>query len=135
MKRVVFWGVVIAIVLALSQCKSKSESKLTGVWQLKELQINGTTIQGNALGSWLWEFNEAGGYLTDVAGMREKGAYTYKDSLLTLSVKNKGNRPDQVYKVERLDSVELYLVSTEKHNKSSLHFIKRNVSEVAGDKD
>ena len=124
------------LVLSLTQCKSKNEKNLVGVWQLQTLVINGALLQGNSLGNWLWEFNEQGGYLTDVAGMREKGKYTLKDSILTLKILIPKDGPTQVYKVIKLDTAQLDLFYFENHNRSTLHFIKRNVGDVAaGDKD
>jgi len=126
----------IIIMMGLTQCHSNSEKKIVGVWQLKELVVNGTVLQGSSLGNWLWEFNEAGGYLTDVAGMREKGTYTLKDSILSLKLVTEKSQPKQVYKVARLDSVELDLIANDANNRQSLRFIKRKVSDVVGgDKD
>ncbi len=123
------------LLLSLTQCRTSTENKIVGVWQLQQMVINGTVLQGSSLGNWLWEFNDAGGYLTDVAAMREKGLYAIKDSLLTLKLVTEKNRPDQVYKITRLDSLELDLVSTEIANKQSLRFLRRKVSEVTGEKD
>ena len=123
------------LLLGLTQCHNKSENKLVGVWQLQDLTINGTTLKGNSLGNWLWEFNASGGYLSEIAGMRKKGVYTFKDNMLLLNLDPAKKEPDQSYKVTKLDSVEMELISTDTLNKSSLRFLKRKVSDVSEDKD
>ena len=119
------------VLMGLNQCTNKKADKLVGVWQLQEMVVGGTVLKGNSLGTWLWEFNEAGGYLTDVAGVREKGVYTYKDSLLTLKITFGKKRPEAVYKVANLDTAQLYLQATDQ-SKSTLLFIKRKVSDISG---
>jgi len=135
MKKFVAPALIVFILIGLTQCHNGSDSKIVGVWQLQEMVINGTKLQGSSLGNWLWEFNGAGGYLSDVAGMREKGRYTLKDGQISLQITTEKNRPAQVYKVARLDSVELDLLSVENVNKQSLRFLRRKVSEVTVDKD
>lgn len=117
-------------VCALVQCNSKEKDKLEGVWKLQMLEINGTQLSGASLGDWKWEFNEEGGYLTDVAGAREKGLYTLKGDKLTLkSVTNK-ERPEQVLSITHIDSLYMDLVNADAgKNKSSLHFIKMKESD------
>lgn len=131
-------GVIVLLVLlvSLTQCKSKFERNLVGVWQLQELVINGASLKGNSLGNWLWEFNDAGGYLTDVAGMREKGRYALKDSVLTLKIMIPKDGPTQIYRVLKLDTAALELFSYENRNKTTLRFVKRKINEVSqGEKD
>jgi hypothetical protein len=129
-----FLGLI--IMFGLSQCQSKAQSKLVGVWQLQELVVNGAVLKGSSLGTWLWEFNTVGGYLTDVAGVREKGRFTLKDSVLTLKVLIPQNGAGQTYRVTKIDSADLDLLSIENRNKTTLRFIKRKASEVTGgDKD
>jgi len=123
------------VLLGLAQCHSKAEKDLVGVWQLQQMKVGSTTLPGSSMGNWLWEFNEAGGYLADVAGMREKGFYTLKDSSLTLQLGKDKSKPGQVYKITRLDAVELDLVSNEKQTTSELRFKKRSVGDVNQDKD
>jgi hypothetical protein len=135
MKKLIAPVLGLLILIGLTQCRSSQEKKIVGVWQLQELVINGTTLQGSSLGNWLWEFNDAGGYLTEVAGVREKGRYTLKGDALNLKITTEKDRPDQVYKVARLDSIELDLLSIENVNKQSMRFLRRKVSEVTGDKD
>ena len=64
---------IVALAGLLVQCAHKGDKKLEGIWQLNSMSMNGTRISGTDLGIWLWEFNEEGGYLTIVAGAKEKG--------------------------------------------------------------
>ena len=112
------------IIFLLTQCNHERKEKLEGIWQLQTLEINGTVLQGNSLGDWKWEFNEEGGYLTDVAGAREKGLYTLKGNKLILKSVTVKERPEQILNIVQLDSVRLDLVSADDKNKSALHFIK-----------
>jgi hypothetical protein len=123
---------VVAMGVLLTQCHSNSnKGKLVGIWQLRTLDINGTRLQGQSLGNWLWEFNEEGGYLTDVSGVRQKGHYTVKDSTLTLKPIAEQNKPEQVFNITLLDSVEMELVTANEKNRSALHFVKRKNGAVA----
>ena len=124
------------LILCLTQCGNKDAKNLVGVWQLQQMNINGAVLSGKSLGNWLWEFNAVGGYLTDIAGMREKGKYYLKDSVLTLKIMMPKDGPTQVYKIVKLDSMQLDLFYYENRNRSTLHFIKRQVGDVkAEDKD
>ena len=134
MKKIARLLIGLIIVLTITQCHNKDESKIAGVWQLSTAYINGTEIPGGSMGSWLWEFNDAGGFLTDIGGMREKGVYTLKDSLLTIRLTSGKDKPNQVYTVTRLDTAELDLKSREA-NQVRFRFIKRSASEVSGEKD
>jgi len=134
MKRL-FFPALVLIILGLSQCHSKEQKNIIGVWQLQQITVNGTTIPGGSMGNLLWEFNEAGGYLTDVGGMREKGLYTLKDSVLTLKLGKDKNRPAQVYKVARLDSVLLDINFSDNRTNSSMRFLKRSAGDFNQDKD
>jgi hypothetical protein len=130
-------GFILTVMLisGLTQCGHKEQSKMVGVWQLDEMVVNGTMLKGNSLGKWLWEFNASGGFLSDIAGVREKGHYGLKDSVLTLKILVPKDGPSQVYRVIKLDSAELDLFSYENRNKSTLRFIKRKMGDVAVDKD
>lgn len=120
----------------LSQCNNKQKEKLEGVWRLQSLEVNGTVISGKSLGDWKWEFNEEGGYLTDVAGAREKGLYTLKGDKLTLKSVTHEERPEQKLQIISLDSVELHLVSADTgSNKSSLNFIKIKARDYEEEED
>jgi len=131
MRRFALPAFALLILLGLDQCHGEKQ-KIVGVWQLQTMVVNGTTIPGNSLGTWLWEFNESGGYLTDVAGMREKGLYTLTADQLSLKHDPAKKLPDQLYKVAKLDTAILDLQSTDPGNSTSLHFFKRKVSEVPG---
>jgi hypothetical protein len=131
MRRLIIPIFTLLILLGLTQCHNERQ-KIKGVWQLQTMVVNGTKIPGNSLGTWLWEFNESGGYLTDVAGMREKGLYTLTGDQLTLKHAPSKKLPDQLYKVAKLDTAALDLQATDQGNSTSLHFIKRKTSEVPG---
>ena len=115
---------ILLLTLLLVQCNRERKEKLEGIWRLRTLEINGTVISGTSLGDWKWEFNEEGGYLTDVAGAREKGSYTLKGNQLSMKSVTHSERPAQVYQIALIDSVQLNLVTDDAKNKSSLHFIK-----------
>jgi hypothetical protein len=133
-KRITLLVAAFILLSCLTQCHNKNE-KITGVWQLQVMEVNGTTLSGKSLGTWLWEFNESGGFLTDVAGMREKGQYTLQDDQLTLKHILSKDKPDQVYKIAKLDTAVLDLLSVEKGYNTTMHFIKRKVGDATGDKD
>jgi hypothetical protein len=133
-KLIVFFAAVI-LLLGLTQCGKKQQNSIVGIWQMQSMVVNGTLLSGKSLGTWLWEFNGEGGYLTDVAGMREKGRYGIKDSILTLKILVPKDGPSQVYRIIKLDSAQMDLFSYDNRNKSTLHFIKRKVGEVEVDKD
>ena len=134
MKKITRVLVGLIIVLTITQCHSKEESKIAGVWQLSTAYINGSEIPGASMGNWLWEFNDAGGFLTDIGGMREKGIYTLKDSVLTIRLTNSKAKPNQIYTITRLDTSELDLKSSDTAQ-VRFRFIKRSASEVSGEKD
>lgn len=128
--------VLLLSIACLTQCNHKQKEKLEGVWRLQSLEVNGTVIGGKSLGDWKWEFNEEGGYLTDVAGAREKGLYTLKGDKLTLKSVTHEERPEQKLQIIKLDSVELNLVSVDTGpNKSSLHFIKMKARDYEEEND
>ncbi|MBL0308590.1 MAG: hypothetical protein IPP77_02550 [Bacteroidetes bacterium] len=75
MKKYFGRSITILLVLILAQCANKEKKQIIGVWQLEQMDINGTRIDGHDMGRWLWEFNDEGGYLTNVA-VRLKKAHT-----------------------------------------------------------
>lgn len=124
MKRFTGWVGVIWLILFLAQCQQEGDKKLVGIWQLEKMNINGTEIDGHSLGNWLWEFNEEGGYLSNVAGQTEKGWYKLKDKQLRLQITSKENRTEQIYLVGKLDTASLELSSKDEKNKATFRFIK-----------
>ncbi len=109
----------------LTGCNSKQKDNLEGVWRLTNLEINGTNLNGASLGDWKWEFNEEGGYLTDVAGAREKGLYKLRGQTLKLKSVTHKERPEQVLTIVSLDSVNMHLQTADTGaNTSNLYFIK-----------
>ena len=125
---------ILFYVLILSSCNNKNGEKLVGIWQLQLMDVNGSKLQGNSLGNWLWEFNEEGGYLADIGGAREKGRYDFKGNTLKLQAVTSKDKPAQLYTVTNIDSVHLDLVSTEVNSKAALHFVKIQAGQV-GEKD
>ncbi len=124
MKKLLFVLSVIVSVVFLTNCQSEQKEKLAGIWKLDVMDINNTPISGSSLGGWLWEFNEEGGYLINVAGAVEKGTYKIDKEELTLSSVTNKDRPAQTYTIAKLDSASMNLVSISEKNKTSLSFIK-----------
>ena len=125
---------VCLLMLLLAACSDKQNQKIVGIWKLNTLEVNGVSIQGESLGNWLWEFNEEGGYLINVAGAIEKGRYTFDKNNLTLKSITSKDRPEQHYTVEKLDSTSLNLTSVTDKNTSKLNFVKIDEGEL-GEKD
>lgn len=124
MKKVLFILVVIISTLTAAQCKTGQKNNLVGIWKLEHMEVNGTIIYGHSLGNWLWEFNDEGGYLTDVAAVREKGRYTLSAKTLTLKAVTTKNKAPQSYNIVKLDSTTLHISSTANGTKTDLYFIK-----------
>ena len=120
--------------LLLCNCRSEETEKLVGIWKLEILDINGTALRGTSLGNWLWEFNDKGGYLINVAGAVQKGKYTLHNRQLKLDPVGSKEPPGQIYSVAKLDSSALHLVSSTDKNKTMLFFIKIGSKEI-GEKD
>ena len=122
------------IMVFAAACNNQKNEALTGIWKLKTMDINGVSIQGEALGNWLWEFNDEGGYMINVAGAIEKGKYNYDGQKLILKSLTSKDRPEQTYNVIQLDSVSMLLSSVTDKNTSKLNFIKIDEGEL-GEKD
>jgi hypothetical protein len=82
----------------------------------------------------MWEFNDKGGYLVNVAGAVEKGTYTISKDKLTLNSVTNEERPDQVFKITKLDSVSMHLFAESENNKTTLTFVKLK-GEATAEKD
>ena len=122
MKKLIFLSTCCAAIVLLTQCTNPTKKKLEGIWRLQIMKVDSTVLSGPALGDWKWEFNEADGYLTDIAGAREKGFYSVKGDQLTLkSITNK-ERPEQTLVINHIDSLQLDLTTSDK--KSIMHFLK-----------
>ena len=96
MKKICFVLSVFFSVLLLGNCSNKSKKQLTGIWKLNMMDINNTPIQGSSLGSWLWEFNEEGGYMVNVAGAIEKGTYKIDKIKLKITWVTNKYRSDKI---------------------------------------
>jgi len=123
-KNIIPLTTTLLFLLLLVQCNNNKQEKIEGIWQLQTLEVNGTALNGTSLGDWKWEFNDAGGYMTDVAGAREKGRYTIKADKLILKSLTYKERPEQVLSIIHLDSIQMNLASADDKNKSTLHFLK-----------
>jgi hypothetical protein len=126
---------MVAIVLLLITSCGKNKAAITGIWQLRQMEVHGTSINGNSLGDWLWEFNKEGQYLTDIAGAKEKGSFKLTGKQLTMQPVSSANRPTVIYNVVQLDTASMDLVSADSVAGITLHFYKRNAEDVTGDKD
>ncbi|MFN8323773.1 MAG: hypothetical protein U0T74_14010 [Chitinophagales bacterium] len=126
--------ITLVIMVFAAACNNKKNEALTGIWKLKTMDVNGVSIQGEALGNWLWEFNDEGGYMINVAGAIEKGKYNYDGKKLILKSLTSKDRPEQTYNVVQLDSVSMLLSSVTDNNTSKLNFIKIDEGEL-GEKD
>ena len=124
MKKAISVFSILLSLLYLTNCNHESKEKLVGIWKLDIMDINHTPLRGSSLGTWLWEFNEEGGYLVNVAGQIEKGIYKISKDKLTLQSVTHKDRPDQTYTIAKLDSANLNLVSVTDKNTSSLSFVK-----------
>ncbi|MCW5907280.1 MAG: hypothetical protein KIS94_05440 [Chitinophagales bacterium] len=133
MKKLLATTLLIVFALALQQCRNKQQEQLTGIWQLDNMEINGTTLNGSSLGKWLWEFNDKGGYLVMVAGAKEKGKYSLKEGKLTMKSVDVKEKPETAYNVLLLDSAHLHLSAISDKNSSILYFIKIEGGETEED--
>ena len=122
-KSIVFFAFI--SLLFLTQCKNKGDEKLAGIWQLEQMNVNGTEMDGQSLGVWLWEFNFKGGFLSNVAGNTEKGWYKLANNKLKVKITSVEDRTEQVYSVSKLDSVSLVITTTEGKNNGTMRFVRR----------
>lgn len=134
MKRTVYLLLFSSLfLLFITQCRSKEEKQLTGIWKLETMNINGTEMSGASLGEWLWEFNDEGGYLVMVAGAKEKGKFKVKEGRLSMKSVTIAERPETTYEITQLDSAALKLKAVSDKNSSSLSFIKIDEGETGED--
>jgi hypothetical protein len=119
------------LIFILAGCHNTGKEKLTGIWKLQVMDINNTALRGSSLGNWLWEFNDKGGYLANVAGAVEKGTYKIDKDKLTMKPVTPAERPEQIYTIAKLDSASLNLVTASEKNKTSLFFVRVKGEEVA----
>lgn len=112
------------VVLAFAQCNNKPKTEIEGLWQLQQLEINGTVITEKMLGKWTWEFKGNGKYESVMGHSEDEGTYTVDGQVLTLKSATMDKRPAQVMTILRLDSAQLDLKSADEKNSSSLSFRK-----------
>jgi hypothetical protein len=118
------------LIFLLAGCHNEGKEKLTGIWKLEVMDINNTALRGSSLGNWLWEFNDKGGYLVNVAGAVEKGTYKIDKDKLTMKPVTPAERPEQIYTIAKLDSASLNLVTASEKNNTSLFFVRVKGEEV-----
>lgn len=126
--------VLFAAALFLTQCNSKETEKLTGIWRLNYLEVNGTKLDAEALGKPMWEFNNKGGYLINIAGAKEKGEYKVKDENITFQSITYKEKAAQTFLITTLDSTTLKFESNTTNNKVVIEFAKVNGG-MAAEKD
>ncbi|MBK7148524.1 MAG: lipocalin family protein [Bacteroidetes bacterium] len=115
------------MVLMLTQCTNEQKEKLVGIWRVTDVNLNETVMDVTSFGSWMWEFNEEGGYMINMAGAVEKGTYEITENKLTLKSKTMAEKPETVYDITKLDEKEMELTSVaDLKNKSIIHLIKTN---------
>ncbi|HLP22362.1 MAG TPA: lipocalin family protein [Chitinophagales bacterium] len=112
------------VVLAFAQCNDKPKTEIEGLWQLQQLEINGTVITEKMLGNWTWEFKGGGRYESKMGHSEEEGTYSVEGQMLTLKSETMDKRPAQVMTILRLDSVQMDLKAADEKNSSSLSFRK-----------
>lgn len=113
---------LILAVLLLAQCNNDSHDKLIGIWKLKQIEINGATLNSEALGNPLWEFNKAGGYLINVAGEKEKGKYKVDNNTITLTSVTNPQKQPLTYTFSYPDTLQLRMESNAKNNAVKITF-------------
>lgn len=119
------WAATLCCVLLLTQCNNEQKEKLVGIWRVTEVKINGTTMDVTTFGNWLWEFNEGGGYMVNLAGVKEKGTYKISDKELAVKSVTYAEKPETVYAISKLDAQEMILISSESaKNTTTIRFSK-----------
>lgn len=112
------------IIVSLTACTNKREQQLLGIWKMESMDLNGTVIRGESLGRWLYEFNDKGGYMVDVSGVKEKGKYKLADKTLTLTSLTFEDKPATAFEVVVFDSVNLELFSKTENNQTRIKLVK-----------
>lgn len=127
MKQVKILIVCISIAFFLNQCTNEQKEKLIGIWRVTDVNLNETVMDVTSFGSWMWEFNDGGGFLINMAGAVEKGTYTIEDNKLSLKSETIKEKPVTIYNVTKLDEKEMELTSSgDAKNKTIIHLIKTN---------
>lgn len=114
---------VIVLSLLLYSCHNKKE-QIVGVWKMDSMEVNGVKFEDNALGVWLWEFNDEGGFLRVLSGQKEKGTYKTAGKKLIMKSVTFKDQPEAEYEILKLDSVELELRTKGVQNESTVHFLR-----------
>jgi hypothetical protein len=117
-------GWIFLVIVLLIGC-TRSNPELTGIWRVESYTMNGTVIQGSSLGNPLYEFNDQGGYLIMASGVEEKGTFTLDEKLLTYHCTSQ-QKPDQSFRITRMDSVYLEYEAVNDSNQLQVKLIKNN---------
>ena len=120
MKRVIPFVILLMLVACV-----KTQTEISGVWKVDSFTMNGLVIPGANLGSPLYEFNTEGGYMIMVSGVEEKGTFTLKDNTLTYHCTSQ-SKPDQNFRIQRLDSLHLEYETTGDSNKLVVKMTRQN---------
>ncbi|HLP51331.1 MAG TPA: lipocalin family protein [Chitinophagales bacterium] len=115
---------LVTVLLVFAGCSNKPKTDIEGLWQLQQLEINGTVITEKMLGKWTWEFKGGGRYESKMGHTEEEGTYSVEGQMLTLKSETMDKRPAQVMTILRLDSVQMDLKASDEKNSSSLSFRK-----------
>lgn len=118
-------GYFFLMIVLLMGC-TRSHPELTGIWRVQSYAMNGTVIPGSNLGNPLYEFNDQGGYLIIASGVEEKGTFTLDDKLLTYHCTTQ-KKPDQSFRITRMDSVYLEYEALNDSNQLIVKLIKTNL--------
>ncbi len=130
LRKSVYLLLAAGIIILLAQCSSKTKEQLVGIWRVDKVELNGTQMDGNTAGNWMWEFNEEGGYMIVASGMTEKGKYDLNGKTLKLKSVSNPDKEETVFSIQSIDSLHLDLASDTKDNKTLLHFIKTKGGEL-----
>lgn len=124
----------ITLLLFITRCADKSKEKLLGVWQVTEVNMNGTSMDAGSIGNWWWEFNDEGGYMINLGGVKEKGRYKVSGEELHMQSVTIPDRPETVYHITKIDSVSMQLDGSTGSNKTILNLVRMKPGE-GGEED
>lgn len=106
---------IVPILFGLSSCLNNENTLLQGKWQVKKININGTTFDSTITQNWGYVFFSSGQYTAQLSGT-DTGIYRLKENIITLSSTLKTNAQSAVFQITLLDSLQLVLQSTDSNN-------------------
>lgn len=113
-----------SVLILLTQCESSTKKQLVGVWKVTSVDLNGTRLDGATAGRWMWEFNDAGGYMIVASGMQDKGTYKLDGKTLKIKSVINADKPEATYTIQSIDTLNLQLYSETNGNKTLLYLLK-----------